>query len=171
MNMKEPQIHPDAFIAPGAVIFGDVTIGKDCSIWFHATVRGERAGIRIGEGSNIQDNCVVHVDPGHMAEIGSYVTVGHSAVVHGCKIGDNTLVGMGAILLNGAVVGKNCVIGAGALVTQNTVIPDNSMVLGSPAKVKREVTEQEAAANRENALHYIQEGKEYAAYLGKEKLA
>lgn len=163
--MKKPRIHPAAFIAPGAAIYGDVTIEKDCSVWFHATVRGESACIRIGEGSNIQDNCVVHVDPGHEVEIGMNVTVGHSAVVHGCRIGDNTLIGMGAILMNGAAVGKNCIIGAGALVTQNTVIPDNSMVLGSPAKVMRRVTPQEAAANVANARHYVEEGKEYAAYL------
>lgn len=168
--MKKPQIHPDTFIAPGAAVYGDVTIEKDCSIWFHATVRGERAGIQIGEGSNIQDNCVVHVDPGQQVEIGHSVTVGHSAVIHGCKIGDNTLVGMGAILLNGAVVGKNCIIGAGALITRNTIIPDNSLVIGSPARVKRAVTDGEIAANRENALHYVQEGKEYAAYLKGEKL-
>ena len=103
-------------------------------------------------------------------EIGHSVTVGHSAVIHGCKIGDNTLVGMGAILLNGAVVGKNCIIGAGALITRNTIIPDNSLVIGSPARVKRAVTDGEIAANRENALHYVQEGKEYAAYLKGEKL-
>ncbi len=169
--MKKPQIHPDAFVAPGAILYGDVTVGRDCSIWFHATVRGERAAIRIGTGSNIQDNCVVHVDPGHAVEIGENVTVGHSAVVHGCKIGDNTLVGMGAILLNGAVVGKNCIIGAGALVTQNTVIPDNSMVLGSPAKVMRKVTPQEAASNMANARHYVEEGKEYMAYLQQENTA
>lgn len=163
--MKKPTIHPEAFIAPGAAIYGDVTIEKDCSVWFHATVRGERAAIRIGEGSNIQDSCVVHVDPGHPVEIGKNVTVGHGAIVHGCRIGDNTLVGMGAILLNGAVVGENCIIGAGALVTQNAVIPDNSLVLGSPAKVKRAVTQQEAEANLANARHYAEEGKAYAAYL------
>ncbi|MBR2948274.1 MAG: gamma carbonic anhydrase family protein [Lachnospiraceae bacterium] len=163
--MKNPQIHADAFLAPDADVYGDVTIGKDCSIWFHAVVRGERAPIVIGEGSNVQDNCVVHVDAGHNVEIGEYVTIGHGAIVHGCKIGDNTLVGMGAIILNGAVIGKNCVIGAGALVTQNAVVPDNSLVIGSPAKVLRAVKPEEAAASRTNAQHYIEEGKSYAAYF------
>lgn len=167
--MKVPQIHPEAFIAPDAAIYGDVTIGKDCSIWFHAVVRAEHAPIVIGQGSNVQDNCVVHVDAGHAVEIGEYVTVGHGAIVHGCKIGDNTLVGMGAIILNGAVIGKNCVIGAGALVTQNTVIPDNSLVIGSPGKVLRQVKPEEAAANRTNAGHYVEEGKNYAAYLAEEQ--
>lgn len=166
--MKKATIDTSAFVAPGAAIYGDVIIGKDCSIWFHATVRGERAPIHIGDGSNIQDNCVVHVDAGHRVEIGRNVTVGHGAIVHGCKIGDNTLIGMGAIVLNGAVIGKNCIIGAGALVTQNTVIPDNSLVLGSPAKVKRSVTAEEAAANIINAGHYVEEGKEYKAYLAEE---
>ena len=163
--MKNPRIHPEAFIAPGASVYGDVIIGKDCSIWFHAVVRGERAPIMIGEGSNIQDNCVVHVDAGHSVEIGKFVTVGHGAIVHGCKIGDQTLVGMGAIILNGAVIGKNCMIGAGALVTQNTVIPDNSLVIGSPGKILRQVKPEEAAANRVNAEHYIEEGRSYAEYL------
>lgn len=167
-EMKKPKIHPSAFIAPGAAIYGDVTVGEECSIWFHAAVRGESAGICIGDGSNIQDNCVVHVDPGHTVEIGKNVTVGHGAIVHGCKIGDNSLVGMGAIILNGAVVGKNCIIGAGALITQNTVIPDNSLVIGSPAKVTRRVTPQEAASNMTNARHYVEAGKEYAAYLSRE---
>lgn len=163
--MKTPQIHPSAFLAPGAAVYGDVTIGADCSVWFHAVVRGENSGVRIGDGSNIQDNCVVHVDPGHVVEIGKNVTIGHGAIVHGCKIGDNTLVGMGAILLNGAVIGKNCIIGAGALITQNTVIQDNCLVIGSPAKVTRRVTPQEAVANLNNARHYVEAGKEYAAYL------
>lgn len=163
--MKKPEIHPGAFVAPGAAVYGDVKIEDKCSVWFHATVRGERAPVMIGEGSNIQDNCVVHVDAGYGVTIGKNVTVGHGAIVHGCRIGDNTLVGMGAIVLNGAVIGKNCIIGAGALVTQNTVIPDNSLVIGSPAKVKRQVTPEEAAANIANARHYVEEGQEYVCAL------
>ncbi|MDO4332728.1 MAG: gamma carbonic anhydrase family protein [Eubacteriales bacterium] len=163
--MKTPQIHPSAFIAPGAAIYGDVTIGADCSVWFHAVVRGEDSCVRIGDGSNIQDNCVIHVDSGYAVEIGKNVTVGHGAIVHGCKIGENTLIGMGAIILNGAVIGKNCIIGAGALITQNTVVQDNCLVIGSPAKVTRRVTPQEAVANLNNARHYVEAGKEYAAYL------
>lgn len=163
--IKTPQIHESAFIAPGAAVYGDVTIGADCSVWFNATVRAERSPISIGEGSNIQDNCVVHVDPGHTVEIGKNVTVGHGAIIHGCTIGDNTLIGMGAIILNGAVIGKNCIIGAGALVTQNTIAEDNCLLIGSPAKVKRKVTEAEVLHSLENARHYAEEGKEYAAHF------
>ncbi len=163
--MKKPKIHQESFIAPGAIVYGDVAVGACSSIWFHATVRGERAGVVIGEGSNIQDNCVVHVDADHAVEIGKNVTVGHGAIVHGCKIGDNTLIGMGAILLNGVSIGKNCIIGAGALVTQNTVIPDNSLAVGSPAKVMRKVTPQEAAGNLKNAQRYVEESKEYKDFL------
>lgn len=160
--MKTPEIAESAFLAPDAVILGDVHIGEDCSIWFHAVIRAESEEIRIGEGSNIQDNAVVHVDQGHPVTIGNHVTVGHGAIIHGCCIGDNTLIGMGAILLNGASIGKNCIIGAGALVTQNTIVPDNSMVIGSPACVKRQVLDQEVENNKRNAETYIKEGKEYA---------
>ncbi len=163
--LKIPQIDKNAFLAPDASVYGDVEIGPDCSIWFHATVRGEAAGIRIGRGSNVQDNAVVHVDEGYPVSIGENVTIGHGAIVHGCSVGDNTLIGMGSILLNGCCVGKNCIIGAGALVTQNTVIPDNSLVMGSPGRVKREVKEEEVENNLRNADHYVKEGKEYAAFF------
>lgn len=157
--MDRPQIEKNTFIAGEAVVKGNVVVGEDASIWYHATVRGDRESIRIGRGSNVQDNAVIHVDEGYPAVIGEYVTVGHSAVLHGCRIGDNTLIGIGAILLNGVSVGRNCIIGAGALVTQNTVIPDNSLVIGSPAKAVRKVTPQEAAANMRNARNYIEESK------------
>ncbi len=116
--------------------------------------------IQIGSGTNIQDNAVVHVDKDFSVHIGENVTVGHSAIVHGCKIGDNSLIGMGSIILNGAVVGKNCIVGAGALITQNTVIPDNSLVIGSPAKVVRKVTEDEIKEIYLNAIMYQEEAKE-----------
>ena len=154
-------IHKTAFIAPGAIVLGDVTIEEDCGIWFHATIRADRAPIRMGRGSNIQDNCVVHVNEGCPVIIGENVTVGHGAIIHGCTIGDNSLIAMGAILLNGCHIGKNCIIGAGALVTQNTVIPDNSVVLGNPGKIKREVTEEEVTSNLKNALHYAEEARAY----------
>ena len=167
--MKEARIDPGAFVAPGAAVYGDVTVEKDAGIWFNAVVRGERDSVTIGEGSNVQDNCVVHVDAGFGVHIGRYVSIGHGAVIHGCSIGDNTLVGMGAVILNGARIGKNCIVGAEALVTQNTVIEDNSLAVGSPAKVKRRVTPGEAEANRENALSYVREAKEYREYLEKTK--
>ena len=158
---KTPTIPTSAFIAEGAVIKGDVTRGENCSVWYHATVRADRATITIGDNANIQDNCVVHVDAGASVHIGKGVTVGHGAIVHGCTVGDNTLVGMGAILLNDCVIGKNCIIGAGTLVTQYTLIPDGSLVLGNPGKVKRTLTPEEIEANRRNALHYVEEGRSY----------
>ena len=148
------------FIAPGAIVLGDVTLGEDVGIWYHATVRGDRAPIVIGERSNIQDNAVVHVDAEHKVIIGKNVTIGHGAIIHGCEIGDNTLIGMGAIIMNGARIGKNCIVGAGALVTQNAQIPDNSLVLGNPAKIRREVTEEEIASNLRNAECYVEEARQ-----------
>lgn len=152
-----------AYIAPSADVTGDVTLGKDCSIWYRAVVRGDHACIHIGEGSNIQDGCVIHVDEGYPVEVGDYVTVGHNAVLHGCQVGDGSLIGMGAIVLNGAKIGKNCVIGAGALVPQGTVIPDGMMALGSPAKVKRALTEKEIERNRVGTQEYIDCAKEHFA--------
>lgn len=148
------------FIAPGAVVLGDVTLAEDVNIWYHVTIRGDRGSIKIGAGSNIQDNAVVHVEPEYPVIIGEHVTIGHGAIIHGCQVGDNTLVGMGAILMNGCKIGRNCIIGAGALVTQNTEIPDNSLVLGNPGRVKREVTPKEVAASRSNADLYVQEARE-----------
>lgn len=159
-SMTEGRIHETAFIAPGAVVLGDVTLGEDVSIWYNATVRGDRGSVVIGRGSNIQDNAVVHLDSGYSVVIGENVTVGHGAIVHGCTIDDNSLVGMGAIIMNGAHIGKNCIVGAGALVTQGMQIPDNSLVLGSPARVKRSVTEEELAGNLHNAQVYVEEAGE-----------
>ncbi len=163
--MKTPNIHESAFIAPDADIYGDVTVGEDCSIWFHAVIRAETAGIAIGKGSNVQDNAVLHVDEGYPVRIGENVTIGHGAIVHGCSVGDNTLIGMGAILLNGAKIGRNCIVGAGALVTQNTVIPDGSLVIGSPAAIRRQVSDKEVQDSLKNACHYVKEGKAYAEYF------
>lgn len=160
--MFQPKIDPSVFVAKGAVVLGNVTIEKDCSIWYHAVLRSVEAPITIGHSSNIQDNAVIHVDKDHPVSIGSHVTIGHGAIVHGCSIDDNTLIGMGAILLNGAKIGKNCIIGAGTLVPQNKVIPDNSLVLGSPGKVTRQVTPEEIAHNRQNAENYVSERITYA---------
>ena len=154
------QIHETAFIAPGAVVLGNVTIGENSGIWYNAVVRGDRDSIVIGKESNIQDNAVVHLGSGYPVEIGNHVTIGHGAIIHGCKIGDNTMIGMGAILMNGCKIGKNCIIGAGALVTQNVEIPDNSLVIGNPGKVKRAVTEEEIRWNLENAQLYVEEAQE-----------
>lgn len=148
------------YIAEGAVVRGNVSMGEDVNIWYHATVRGDKASILIGAGTNIQDNAVVHVDTNHPVVIGEGVTIGHSAVIHGCTIGNNCLVGMGAIIMNGARIGNHCMVGAGALVLQNTEVPDNSLILGNPAKVKRELTEAEIEGIRKNALAYVEEAKE-----------
>ncbi len=148
-------ISEKAYITKTAVIEGDVTVEDKVSVWYGAVLRGDLAPIFVGEGSNVQENAVLHVDKNCPVKIGKGVTIGHGAIIHGCTIGDNSLIGMGAIVLNGAKIGKNCIIGAGALVTGNTQIPDNSLVIGSPGKVKREVTEAEIEANRENAEEYI----------------
>lgn len=148
------------YLAEGAVVKGDVTCGNDASVWYNATVRGDSNPITIGERTNVQDNAVIHVELTHPVKIGNDVTIGHSAIVHGCEVGDNTLIGMGAIILNGAKIGKNCIIGAGALVTQNSVIPDGTLAFGNPAKVIRKLTPQEIESNKENALHYVKAAKE-----------
>ncbi|MBQ9989379.1 MAG: gamma carbonic anhydrase family protein [Lachnospiraceae bacterium] len=161
IKLPVPTIAPSAFIAKGAVVMGNVTLEADTSIWYNAVVRSIDKSIHIGEGSNIQDNAVVHVDEDHGVSIGKHVTVGHSAIIHGCRIDDNTLIGMGAIILNGATIGKNCIIGAGALVTQDTIIPDNSLVIGRPGKIIRQVSDENVAGSLQNALHYIDEAALY----------
>lgn len=150
----------EVYLAEGAVVCGNVTVGNHVNIWYHATIRGDREAITIGENSNIQDNCVVHVNQGCPVVIGSGVTVGHGAILHGCTIGDNSLIGMGAILLNGSVIGKNCIVAAGALVTQNMQVPDNSVVMGNPGRIRRSVTEEEIQQNIRNAQLYVEEARE-----------
>ena len=143
------------YIAPDADVIGDVQLAEQVSIWYHATIRADSDRITIGRGSNIQDNCVLHVDAGFPISIGEYVTVGHGAILHGCIVGDRTVIGMGAILLNGCTIGENCIIGAGTLITQGMHIPAGSVVMGNPGKVKRQVTEEEKIHNMENAKVYI----------------
>jgi len=150
------EIHDTAKIAKGAVVYGDVSIGEKSSIWYNAVVRGDDGRISIGKYSNIQDNCTVHLDQGHDVKIGDYVTVGHGAVIHGCTIGNNCLIGMGAIILNGAVIEDDCMIGAGTLITQGKVIPKGSMVLGSPGKVIRRISSEEKNGITENAMIYAE---------------
>ncbi|MBQ7718836.1 MAG: gamma carbonic anhydrase family protein [Clostridia bacterium] len=149
-----------SYISKNAVVTGNVKIGEDSSVWHMAVIRGDLAPIAIGKGSNVQEQAVVHVDTDYGVKIGDNVTVGHGAIIHGCTIGNNTLIGMGAIILNGAVIGDNCIIGAGALVTGGTVVPDGMMALGSPAKVKRELRDEEIQSNTANALEYVRLAKE-----------
>ncbi|PYG33176.1 gamma carbonic anhydrase family protein [Pelagimonas varians] len=149
-----PKIADGVFLAPNSSVIGNVEIAENASVWFGVVIRGDNDLMRIGEGSNIQDNCVLHSDPGFSLTIGRNCTIGHSAIVHGCTIGDGTLIGMGATVLNGAVIGQNCLIGAGALVTEKTVIPDNSLVVGSPARVKRELGKEQIEGLNQSAIHY-----------------
>lgn len=151
------RIDETALICPGVVLSGNITVGARCSIWYNAVLRSTNSLIEIGDESNVQDGCVLHAKDDKIIRLGKGVTIGHNAIVHCCEIGDNTLVGMGATILSGAVIGKNCIIGANALVTGGTVIPDNSMVLGAPAKIRREVTEAEIEKNREYATsHFVE---------------
>lgn len=148
------KIHETARIGKGAIVYGDVTLEEKSSIWYNAVVRSEDGPIRIGRYSNVQDNSTIHLEPDTEVNIGDYVTIGHGVVIHGCTIGNNCLIGMGAIILNHAVIGENCIIGAGTLVTQGKVIPAGSVVMGSPGKVVREITQEERAHIRENAIRY-----------------
>ena len=158
---NSPEIDESAYIADNAVIIGDVTIGKKSSVWFGAVLRGDSDSIKLGRRSNIQDNAVVHVDPGFPVTIGDDCIVGHLALIHGATISNNVLVGMNSTVLNGAQVGEFSIIGANALVTSNTVIPPNSLVLGSPAKVVKTLTDKQIAHVIRNAEAYVKLGSEY----------
>lgn len=148
-------MHKNILIASGAHVIGDVLIGENVGIWYNAVVRGDADTIIIGDNTNIQDNSTVHTDADYPVNIGKGVTIGHNAIIHGCTIGDNTVIGMGSIILSGAVIGSNCIIGAGSLVTGKMRIPDNSLAFGNPAKVIRTVSAEEIESNRENAMHYV----------------
>jgi carbonic anhydrase/acetyltransferase-like protein (isoleucine patch superfamily) len=158
---KKPIIDSSAFVAPNATIIGDVTIGSNSSIWYQTVLRGDMDSIKIGSYTNLQDFCMVHIDEFQNVEVGDYVTAGHRALIHGCKIGNNCLIGMGAIIMDKVEIGDNCIIGAGSLVTQGTKIPSGSMAFGSPAKVKRELTEEEISIIIETAKKYCEYAKKY----------
>ena len=160
-----PSVDLNAWIAPGTHIIGNVTLAAKSSVWFGTTIRGDNEPIILGEGSNIQENCVLHTDPGCPLTIGTNCTIGHKAMLHGCTIGDCSLIGMGATVLNGAVIGKNCLIGAGALITENKVIPDGSLVMGAPGKVVRELDEAAVKGLLQSALHYQQNAARFRAGL------
>jgi carbonic anhydrase/acetyltransferase-like protein (isoleucine patch superfamily) len=151
----------DYFIAHNATVIGSVILENDASIWFNCVVRGDNDPITIGEGTNIQDGSVLHTDAGVPMNIGKYVTVGHKVMLHGCEIGDNSLIGINAVVLNNAKIGKNCIIGANALIPEGKVIPDNSMVLGSPGKVVKELAEKHQMMIKMSALHYVENFKRY----------
>ena len=161
--MDEFRIHESVFRAEGSRIVRKVALGRQSSVWYNAVLRGDEGGIRIGERTNVQDNTVIHAGRGFPVVIGDDVTIGHSAIVHGCTVGDCTLIGMGAVVMNGAVIGSHCLIGAGSLVTGGTVIPDCSLVMGRPAKVVRQVTEEQIRFIQENADHYVKLSAQYMA--------
>ena len=163
VNYKNVKISEDARIAKQSVIIGDVTIGRDSCVLYYAVIRGDEAPIVIGEETNIQENCTVHVSHNKPVSIGNNVTIGHNAVIHSCTIGDRTLIGLGALILVGAHIVNDCIIGAGSLVTKNTVIPDGSLVLGSPAKIKRNLTWEEKLGNLENSREYVKVSGEMKA--------
>jgi carbonic anhydrase/acetyltransferase-like protein (isoleucine patch superfamily) len=164
---KKPQLPAtgEYWIAPNAVVVGDVTLKPGASVWFGAVVRGDNDPIVIGENTNIQDGSVLHSDPGEPLIIGANVTVGHMAMLHSCEIGDGTLIGIGAVVLGRAKIGKNCLIGANALITEDKVIPDGSLVMGQPGKVVRMLEPGQIAALQASAEHYVQNWKRYAAGL------
>lgn len=149
-----PSVDATAWVAPGAVLVGAVAVRARASIWYAGVVRGDGDRITVGEGSNVQDGCVLHTDPGFHLEIGAGVTVGHRAVLHGCRIEDHVLVGMGAVVMNGAVIGSGSIVAAGALVPEGTAVPAGSLVVGAPARVRRETTPEERALIEASAEHY-----------------
>lgn len=158
---KLPQIAADVFVAEGAKLVGDVTIGVKSTVWFNVVLRGDLAPIQIGKQCNIQDGVVGHVNTDQPLIIGDGVSVGHAAIIHGCKIGNGTLIGMGAIVLNGAEIGEYALVGAGALVTENQIIPPRTLCLGSPAKVVRLLTEEDLQRMRNTADSYVSKGEQY----------
>ena len=162
-----PTVAESAWVADSAVVIGDVVLGDDVSIWFGVVVRGDTSAIRIGARTNIQDLSVLHSDVGIPLTIGAGVTVGHKAMLHGCTVGDDSLIGIGAVVLNGAKIGKGCLVGAGALVTEGKEFPDGSMIIGSPAKVVRQLTPEQLQGLRQSAEHYVANAQRFKTSLNK----
>ena len=167
LHVLIPQIADSAWVADNAQVMGDVQMAPDSSVWFSSVVRGDTATIRIGEGTNIQDGSVLHADVGMPLTLGKHVTVGHMVQLHGCMVGDESLIGIGAIVLNGAKIGKNCLVGAGSLVTEGKEFPDGSMILGSPAKVVRQLTPEQIEGLRRSAQHYVNNKNRFKTGLKK----
>ena len=165
LDGQTPRVAPSAWVADSAQLIGDVELGEDASVWFGAVVRGDVDAIRIGRGSNIQDASVLHCDSGQPLLIGENVTVGHQVMLHGCTIGDCSLIGIGAIVLNGARIGKHCLVGAGALVTEGKEFPDGSLIIGSPAKAVRALSPEQIAGLELSAQRYIENARRYRAGL------
>ena len=165
LDQLTPVIDDSAWVADNAQVIGDVSMAAHSSVWFSAVVRGDTAHIDIGEGTNIQDGSVLHADYGYPLTVGKNVTVGHMVVLHGCTIGDESLIGIGAVVLNGAKIGRNCLVGAGSLVTEGKEFPDGSMIMGSPAKVVRQLSPEQIEGLRESARRYIENAQRYKTGL------
>ncbi|MGE6342092.1 gamma carbonic anhydrase family protein [Psychrobacter sp. NPDC078929] len=155
----------NGWVADSAQVMGDVYLGHQANIWFGAVIRGDNDRIHIGDYSNVQENSVIHTDAGIEVKIGNYVTIGHLAMLHGCEVGDNSLIGIGAVVLNNVKIGKNCLIGAKALITEGQVIPDNSLVMGAPAKVVKTLTDEQVAMLKMSALHYAERCQKFKTGL------
>ena len=162
-----PQVDATAWVADSAEVMGNVVLEADSSVWFNVVIRGDNETIRVGRGSNIQDGSVLHSDHDQPLTVGQNVTVGHQVMLHGCTIGDESLIGIGAVVLNGARIGKNCLVGAGSLVTEGKEFPDGSMIMGSPAKVVRELSPEQIEGLRQSAKHYIENAHRFKAGLKK----
>jgi carbonic anhydrase/acetyltransferase-like protein (isoleucine patch superfamily) len=162
-----PRLADSAWVADSAQVMGNVELAADSSVWFGVVMRGDTETIRIGKGSNIQDGSVLHADVGKPLTVGEHVTVGHKVMLHGCTIGDGSLIGIGAVVLNGAKIGKGCLVGAGALVTEGKEFPDGSMILGSPAKAVRELSPEQIHGLLMSALHYIDNARRFQKGLKK----
>jgi carbonic anhydrase/acetyltransferase-like protein (isoleucine patch superfamily) len=167
LDADSPDIHPSAWVAEGAQVMGRVKLAADSSVWFGAVIRGDTADISVGEGSNIQDGSVLHADVGKPLTIGKHVTVGHQVMLHGCTVGDECLIGIGAVVLNGAKIGNNCLVGARSLVTEGKEFPPGSLIMGSPAKVVRELTPEQIEGLRQSARGYMDNAKRFQAGLKK----
>ena len=169
LDDKDPQMSATAWVADNAQVMGEVILGEDCSVWFGVTVRGDTAPIVIGAGTNVQDGSVLHADEGMPLVLGERVTVGHQVVLHGCTVGDESLIGIGAVVLNGARIGRHYLVGAGALVTEGKEFTDGSMILGSPAKAVRNLTPEQIEGLRRSAEHYVENARRFR--LGLKKIA
>lgn len=160
-----PELHDDVYVAETADVIGQVTLKRGASVWYQAVLRGDTDHLEVGEESNIQDGAVLHADPGFPLRVGKGVTVGHQAMLHGCTVGDGSLIGIQAVILNGAVIGENCLVAAGAVVKENASFPDNSLIVGAPAKVVRELSEEAIAGLHKNAAGYVERGRRHAELL------
>ena len=165
LNGKQPDVHPSAYIAPGAHLIGQVILEQDASVWFNAVLRGDNEPLQIGPQTNIQDGSVLHTDEGVPLTLGRGVTVGHKVMLHGCSVGDYSLIGINAVVLNGARIGNYCIIGANCLITENMQIPDGSLVVGSPGKVIRQVSDEQKKMLEASAQHYVNNARRYKVDL------